>query len=87
MPGGKAGTASAKCRKLTKELKRAAAKRVTAKQEFRLRNDTSCKICFIYDRCNNYGCWDQAVRASAKSTLFAGVRAQAPTIKDPQFCQ
>jgi hypothetical protein len=84
---GKAGTANAECRALTKALKRAGAQRVTAKHEFRLRNDTSCKICFTYDRCNDYGCWDEAVRASAKSMLFAGVREQAPVIKTPQFCQ
>jgi hypothetical protein len=27
------------------------------------------------------------VRASAKSTLFAGVRERAPSIKNPQFCK
>lgn len=84
---GKAGTATAECRALTKAVKRAAAQRVQAKHEFRLRNDTSCKICFTYDRCNDYGCWDEAVKASAKSTLFAGVREQAPMIKTPQFCE
>ena len=85
-PAGKAGAANATCREL-KGLRRAASQRVTAKQEFRLKNDTSCKICFTYDRCNDYGCWDQAARASAKSMLFAGVREQAPVIKTPQFCQ
>jgi Trypsin-like peptidase domain len=84
---GKAGTGNAECRALTKAVKRAAAQHGKAKHEFRLRNDTSCKICFTYDRCNDYGCWDEAVKASAKSTLFAGVREQAPMIKTPQFCR
>jgi hypothetical protein len=56
------------------------------KHEFRLKNDTSCPICFTYDRCNDYGCWDEAVRLSGESTLFAGVRERAPAIKNPQFC-
>jgi hypothetical protein len=55
--------------------------------EFRLKNDTSCKICFTYDRCNGYGCWDEAVRLSGKSMLFAGARERAPVIKTPQFCK
>ena len=54
--------------------------------DFTLKNDTSCKICFTYDRCNHYGCWDEAMRLSGKSSLSAGVREQAPAIKNPQFC-
>ena len=57
------------------------------KYEFTWKNDTSCRICFSYDRCNDYGCWDQAVRLSAKSSLFAGVSEKAPAIKTPQFCR
>jgi trypsin-like peptidase len=78
--------AKANCAKLAKGSKRAASQRVKD-YEFRLKNDTSCRICFTYDRCNDYGCWDQAVRLSGKSMLFAGVREQAPMIKNPQFCQ
>jgi hypothetical protein len=55
--------------------------------EFTWKNDTSCRICFTYNRCNDYGCWDEAVRLSAKSSLFAGVSEQAPAIKTPQFCK
>ena len=75
------------CAELTRGLKLAAAQRVKQKPEFRLKNDTSCKICFTYDRCNDYGCWDEAVKASGKSMLFAGVRERAPVIKNPQFCK
>jgi hypothetical protein len=57
------------------------------KYEFTLKNDTSCRICFTYNRCNDYGCWDAPVRLSAKSSLFAGVSEQVPAIKNPQFCQ
>jgi hypothetical protein len=84
--GRKAGKAKANCAALAKGLKLAASQR--AKQyEFRLTNETSCKICFTYDRCNKYGCWDEAVKASSKSKLFAGVRERAPVIKNPQFCE
>ena len=86
-PGRKAGKANADCTALTTGMKLAAAQRVKEKHEFRLRNDTGCPICFTYDRCNHYGCWDEAVRLSGKSTLFAGVRERAPAIKNPQFCQ
>jgi hypothetical protein len=86
-PGRKAGKAKANCAELARGLKRAASQRVKEKLEFRLKNDSSCKICFTYDRCNDYGCWDEAVRASGKSTLFAGVRERAPVIKNPQFCE
>ena len=85
-PGRKVGKAKADCAALAKGLKRAASQRVKA-YEFRLKNDTSCKICFTYDRCNGYGCWDEAVRVSGKSMLFAGVRERAPVIKNPQFCK
>jgi hypothetical protein len=86
-PDRKAGKARANCAELAKGLKLAASQRVKEKFEFRLKNDTSCKICFTYDRCNEYGCWDEGVRLSGKSTLFAGVRERAPAIKNPQFCQ
>jgi hypothetical protein len=86
-PGRKAGKAKANCAELAKGLKRAASKRAKQKHEFRLKNDTSCPICFTYDRCNEYGCWDEAVRLSGASTLFAGVRERAPVIKSPQFCK
>jgi hypothetical protein len=85
-PDRKAGKAKANCAELAKGLKRAASQRAK-EQEFRLKNDTSCKICFTYNRCNDYGCWDEAVKASGKSTLFAGVSEQAPAIKNPQFCK
>jgi hypothetical protein len=84
---GKAGKAKASCAELAKRLKLAAARRVKAQQEFRLKNHTSCKICFTYDRCNEYGCWDEMVKLSGKSMLYAGVREQAPAINNPQFCQ
>jgi hypothetical protein len=84
--GRKAGKAKASCAQLAKGLKLAASQRAK-EYEFRLTNDTSCKICFTYDRCNNYGCWVEAVKASGKSMLFAGVRERAPMIKNPQFCE
>ena len=68
-------------------MKRAASQRVKEKYEFTLKNDTSCRICFTYNRCNRYGCWDEAVRLSAKSTLAAGVGERAPEINTPQFCK
>jgi hypothetical protein len=80
-----AGKANADCTKLAKELKQlakgietlAASQRGRGTHEFQLKNDTSCPICFTYNRCNDYGCWDEAVRASGKSTLFAGVSERA----------
>jgi hypothetical protein len=71
-----------------RRVKQKRAKPIPAKQkhEFALKNDTSCRICFTYHRCNDYGCWDQAVRLSAKSSLAAGTAEQAPAIKNPQFC-
>jgi hypothetical protein len=86
-PDRKAGNSKANCAELAKGLKLAASQRANEKYEFRLKNDTSCTICFTYNRCNGYGCWDEAVRASGKSTLFAGVRERAPVIKNPQFCK
>ncbi len=89
-PDPMAGKVTAMCTelaKLAKGLKKAASKRAKEKHEFRLKNDTSCPICFTYNRCNDYGCWDEMVRASGKSTLFAGVREQAPAIKNPKFCK
>jgi hypothetical protein len=76
---------------LAKEIKTLAASpraKGPAKEirEFRLRNDTNCPICFTYNRCNDYGCWDEAVMASGRSTLFAGVGKRAPVIKNPKFC-
>jgi hypothetical protein len=85
-PDRKAGKAKANCAALAKGMKLAASQRVK-EYEFRLKNDTSCRICFTYDRCNGYGCWDEAVGLSGKSMLFAGVRERAPVIKNPQFCQ
>ena len=84
MPGRRAGKAN--CAALAKGLKRAAAQRVKETHDFTLKNDTSCTICFSYDRCNHYGCWDEAMKLSGKSSLSAGVREQAPAIKTPQFC-
>jgi hypothetical protein len=89
----KAGEANTDC--IAEELKELAkgiqtltpSSRTKEKYQFKLKNDTSCPICFTYDRCNDYGCWDQVVRARGKSTLFAGVRKQAPVIKNPQFCK
>lgn len=90
---GKAGTAETNCiADELKELSRgienlATSSRTKEKRQFKLKNDTGCPVCFTYDRCNDYGCWDEVVRASGKSTLFAGVRKQAPVIKNPQFCK
>ncbi|HEX2473942.1 MAG TPA: hypothetical protein VHK01_04320, partial [Lacipirellulaceae bacterium] len=86
-PGRKKGRANADCTKLAKGLKRAASQRLKEKREFTLKNDTVCRICFTYNRCNAYGCWDEAVRLSAKSSLSAGVGERAPAIKTPQFCK
>lgn len=92
-PGREAGTANAACIALAKELKEvarlklASSRRAKEKRAFRLRNDTGCPICFTYDRCNDYGCWDEGVRLSGKSALLAGVRERAPSIRNPQFCQ
>ncbi|HET9583588.1 MAG TPA: serine protease [Bradyrhizobium sp.] len=86
-PGRKKGKANANCTRLAKGLQQAASPRVKEKREFTLKNDTSCRICFTYNRCNAYGCWEQAVRLSAKSSLFAGVGERAPAIKNPQFCK
>lgn len=84
---GEAGTADANCTKLAKGIETlAASSRVKGKHQFKLKNDTSCSICFTYNRCNEYGCWDEVVRASGKSTLFAGASERAPVIKNPQFC-
>lgn len=89
---------NADCTQLAKELKElargietlaatsATASRAKGKHQFKLKNDTGCPICFTYNRCNEYGCWDEVVRASGKSILFAGVRERAPAIKNPQFC-
>ena len=85
--GRKAGKAKANCAELAKGLKLAASQRVKEKHEFTLKNDTSCRVCFTYNRCNAYGCWDEVVRLSAKSSLFAGVGERAPAIKNPQFCK
>jgi len=87
-PGRKAGTATVNCTKLARGLKLAVSRRAKEKHEFRLKNDTSCPVCFTYDRCNAYGCWDEeVVGLTGKSTLFAGVRERAPVIKNPQFCK
>jgi hypothetical protein len=86
-PGRKKGKANADCTKLAKGLKRASSQRVREKHEFTLKNDTGCRICFTYNRCNAYGCWEQAVRLNAKSSLFAGVGERASAIKNPQFCK
>jgi hypothetical protein len=90
---GKKGEANAACiakelEKLSRELETVStAPRGKKERQFKLKNDTSCPVCFNYDRCNEYGCWDETVRASGKSTLYAGVRKEAPTISDPQFCK
>ena len=96
--GDEAGEANANCTKLADQLKdlakgieklaasSASSSRGKDKRQFKLKNGTSCPICFTYSRCNEYGCWDEAVRASGKSILFAGVSAKAPAIKNPQFC-
>lgn len=93
------GNSTAACRKLAYELKElakgieklaastTAPSRGKGKRQFKLRNDTNCSICFTYDRCNEYGCWDEVVRASGKSTLFAGLRQRPPLVRDPQFCK
>jgi hypothetical protein len=86
-PGRKAGKASANCARLAKGSKRAASPRAKEKREFTLKNDTSCRICFTYNRCNTYGCWNEAVRLSSKSSLSAGMGEGAPAIKNPQFCR
>jgi Trypsin-like peptidase domain len=86
-PGRKAAKANANCAKLAKGSKRAAPPRVKQKREYTLKNDTSCRICFTYNRCNAYGCWDEAVRLSSKSSLSAGVGEGAPAIRKPQFCK
>lgn len=86
-PGRKKGKAKADCTRLAKGLQRAASPRGKEKREFTLKNDTVCRICFTYNRCNAYGCWEQAVRLSAKSSLSAGVGERAPAIKTPQFCK
>ena len=88
----KAGKTSDSCiaenlEKLVKGIETLAVSRRGEKREFRLTNDTSCPICFTYNRCNDYGCWDEVVMASAKSTLFAGVTERAPVIKNPLFCK
>jgi hypothetical protein len=85
--GRKAAKANAKCTKPAKGSKRAAPPREKEKRAFTLKNDTSCRICFTYNRCNAYGCWDEAVRLSGKSSLSAGVGEGAPAIKNPQFCK
>jgi len=92
--GPEAEKAEANCARIEKELKKlakgietlAVSGQTKGQHAFKLRNDTSCPICFTYSRCNDYGCWDEVVRASAKSTLFAGVRAKAPVIENPRFC-
>jgi hypothetical protein len=86
-PDRKARKANANCAGLAKGLKLAASRRVKEKYEFTLKNDTSCAICFTYNRCNDYGCWDAMVRLSGESTLLAGATEQAPLIKSPQFCK
>lgn len=90
-PDRKTGKANANC--IADELKELVkgietltpARQVKEKHEFRLRNGTSCPVCFTYNRCNDYGCWEM-VMASAKSTLFAGAGERAPAIKNPRFC-
>jgi hypothetical protein len=86
-PGRKAGKAKADCRMGAKGSKRATSPRVKEKHEFTLKNDTSCRICFTYNRCNDYGCWDEAVRLNALSSLSAGVSEQPLAIKNAQFCK
>jgi hypothetical protein len=86
-PRRKTGKANADCTKLAKGLKLAASRPAKAIHEFTLKNATSCRICFSYVRCNGYGCWDEAVRLSARSSLFAGAAEQAPSIKNAQFCK
>jgi hypothetical protein len=85
--GGKTKKAKAECKTLAKGVKLAAAERVKPKQDFTLKNETSCRICFTYDRCNDYGCWEQPARLAAKSSLSAGAGERPPTIGKAQFCQ
>jgi hypothetical protein len=85
VPGRKSAKANAKT--CTTRAKPAAARRVKEKRDYMLKNDTSCRICFTYNRCNGYGCWDEVVRLGAASSLSAGTREQAPVIKNPQFCK
>ncbi|MGE3528720.1 MAG: serine protease [Methyloceanibacter sp.] len=85
-PGRKAGKANADCKTIANGLK-LAAQRGKEKRAYTWKNGTSCRICFTYNRCNTYGCWDQAVRLSARSTLLAGTGERAPAIQKPQFCK
>jgi hypothetical protein len=84
--GRKVGKASANCPGPAKASKRAAPQRPKEKREFTLKNDTNCRVCFTYNRCNAYGCWDEAVRLSARSSLSAGAAERPPAIAKPQFC-
>jgi hypothetical protein len=86
-PEPKARKTNANCTKLSKGSKISALRRAKEKHGFTLKNDTSCGICFTYNRCNDYGCWDAIMRLSGESTLFGGVTEQAPVIKNPQFCK
>jgi hypothetical protein len=87
-PGRKAGKGTANCTNLAKGLRKLAAlQRAKEKYDFTLKNETSCRICFTYNRCNDYGCWREAVRLSAKSTLSAGLSERAPAIANPRFCK
>jgi Trypsin-like peptidase domain len=86
-PDGKTGAAKANCSELAKGLSLAAARPAKEKHEFTFKNDTSCPICFTYHRCNDYGCWDEAVTVDGNSTRSAGVGQRAPKIKNPQFCK
>jgi hypothetical protein len=83
----KAGKANANCTELAKRLNLAGSQQGKEKREFKLKNDTACPVCFTYNRCNDYGCWDEVVRLSGKSTLFAGVGKRDPVIKNPLFCK
>jgi len=85
--GQRAGEVKANCTELTKGLNLAGSQQGKEKREFRLKNDTACPVCFTYNRCNDYGCWDEMVALSGSSTLFAGIGKQAPTIKNLQFCK
>ena len=85
--GGKTKKAKAECKTLAKGVKLATAERLKAKQDFTLKNATSCRICFTYDRCNDYGCWEQAARLAAKSSLSAGAGERLPAITNAQFCK
>jgi Trypsin-like peptidase domain len=86
-PGRKKAKPNADCARRAKGLQLASSQRVKEKHEFTLKNATTCRICFTYNRCNAYGCWDQAARLSAKSSLFAGVGERPSAIKNPQFCK